>query len=196
MISKGIFVLLLVSVILVSGCVNNPPAPSSNDKQSDKPNTDLVLDQCEPLVGNPNTDLSKTHEEDALTLNYPSDWSKITYLGSSHFVPAGEDEGGNTVVLNIQTEDTDKSLDKYSSDNLDSIKSDPDVAGVKICSTTFGGSQARKLVFSHFGYDKQYLHVWTIKDNKVYTISFGAPVDSFSGYLPDVESIIDTASIA
>ena len=196
MVSKGIFVLLLVSIVLISGCVNNPPTPSSSGKQADKPNTDLVLEQCEPTIVNENLDLSTNYDESGLSLNYPSDWSKITYLGSSHFVPAGEDEGGNTVVLNIQTKDTDKPLDKYSSDNLDSIKSDPDVADVKICSTTFGGSQGRKLVFSHFGYDKQYLHVWTVKNNKVYTISFGAPIDSFSGYLPDVESIIDTVSIA
>jgi len=200
MIVKLVPIFLVIGVLLLSGCVG--PQPATNTNQPTGPtgsgtvDGNLVLEDCLPVAGS-DAELSETYEEEGLTLHYPSDWGKTTYLGTSHFVPPGEDAGGNEAVLNLEVTDAEKSFEEYSIENIDSIIGQEDVVGFYAsCSRKLSGNPAVKLTFDNGLFQKSYIHAWTIKNDKLYYISFAEPYLSSVDYSPIVESILNAVEIS
>ena len=69
--------------------------------------------------------------------------------------------------------------------------------------TTFANNSAYKIVYTFIDPSIksptipqfQSMNVWTIKGNKIYTLSYSQPIQEYATYLPVVQQIIDSLEI-
>jgi hypothetical protein len=88
------------------------------------------------------------------------------------------------------------SLDTY--DKLYNMYSnDPTIHNLVLENTTLSGMPAHKATFTlnYSGNSYQVIHVWTIKNNHVYKISFSAYGETFEKYLSSIRIILDSFTI-
>ena len=87
---------------------------------------------------------------------------------------------------------SDTSLRKYTAESIAEIKrfSDPNITNVK--STVLGDYEARSVIYQgeDGGLKVKKMQIWTVIDNKAYTITYTAQRDRFKNYLPIVRQII------
>ncbi len=171
MISKGIFVLLLVSIVLVSGCVNNPPQPN-----------------VEPTKETPSAaDKTYTFTDLGIKLNYPNTWTTETFLGQTRFLSKDESDYSIPTVLSVSAEDWTGTLDEYTTKYIGELTS-ADESTIETESATVANIEANKITFS--GEGRQFVHTVFLKNGKAYSLAFGTSEDTFTKYFPDSESIL------
>jgi hypothetical protein len=74
---------------------------------------------------------------------------------------------------------------------------------VESIKTTFANSPAYKIVYTFIDPSIksptipqfQSMNVWTIKGDKIYTLSYSQPIQEYATYLPVVQQIIDSLKI-
>ena len=140
-----------------------------------------------------------------LKIQYPSDWNRIQgYRGNivSFFSPLrnSSDMSSEVVSLAVETlpsknmtleEYTAKGLDYLMNSNLTGFK------GIESNATTLGGYPAHKLVyvFSRGGIEIQLMQVYTLKDDRVYIVSYRAAKEQYSDSLATAEKMIASLQI-
>lgn len=84
------------------------------------------------------------------------------------------------------------SLNEYTTESIAEIKrfSDPNVTNVK--ASVLGNYEARSVIYNgeDRGLSVKRMQIWTVFDNKAYTITYTAQPDRFNNYLPIVKQII------
>jgi serine/threonine-protein kinase len=88
------------------------------------------------------------------------------------------------------------SLDTY--DKLFNMYSnDPTIHNLVLENTTLSGMPAHKATFTlnYSGHSYQVIHMWTIKNNHAYKISFSAYGKTFEKYLSSIRIILDSFNI-
>lgn len=74
---------------------------------------------------------------------------------------------------------------------------DPTIRNLVLGNTTLSVMPAHKATFTlnYSGNSYQVIHVWTIKSNHVYKISFSAYGEAFEKYLSSIRIILDSFNI-
>jgi hypothetical protein len=88
------------------------------------------------------------------------------------------------------------SLDTY--DKLYNMYSDdPTIRNLVLENTTLSGMPAHKATFTlnYSGNAYQVIHVWTIKNNHVYKISFSTYNETFEKYLPSIRIMLNSFNV-
>ena len=130
------------------------------------------------------------------TLEYPSNWTKQESL--VFISPQGGVDNRTPEIIRITTQvlpTSDFSLDSYINLGLRQLELLQDFKLLNSSSITLAGLPAHKVVYTFTDESQtpvQNLHVWTIKDGIVYTVTYSGAPEEFDSSLPVLQSILDT----
>jgi hypothetical protein len=149
---------------------------------------------------------------------YPSNWEKLEGVGSFVFSPdvvvfrshsnaSNSNQNTNAtqlippavLVVSIDKNLPTSDLNLYSNATIKHILQN--TVGSKIIESTdtkLAGYPAHKIVgtFKQANNDLKVLDIWTIKDSKLYRITFYAQQTKYADYLPTIQKIIDSFQIS
>ena len=154
-----------------------------------------------------------TYENPAYTfrIQYPSNWEKVEFN-------QGIEEGHRNIIVNFvspleSSSDTFReyliievgdlrsqnlSLNKYIDKQISSRLSLPGFELIESTSATLSDSPAHKVVYTYsdaeIGITKT-MEILTIKDDKLYFISYTADATKYSSYLPAIQKMTDSFKI-
>jgi len=130
-----------------------------------------------------------------IRVQYPSDWGRLdlSFLGTSadiDFYPLDDTSGTKDVRIQVKALPIQNmSLEQYTITQIDSIEGEILESNV----TTLGNLPAHEIVFTNIGLKT--MQVWTLKDDKVYTITYVAEEDEYENDLQIAQRIIESFGI-
>ncbi|HEY9386893.1 MAG TPA: PsbP-related protein [Nitrososphaeraceae archaeon] len=150
------------------------------------------------------TTIAQTGQADFITyenpkfgirVQYPSDWGRLdlSFLGASadiDFYPLDDTSGTKDVRIQVkQLPLQNMTLNQYTNTQINSIEGQILESNV----TTMANLPAHEIVFTNIGLKT--LQVWTLKDDKVYTITYVAEEDDYENDLQIARRIIESFGI-
>ena len=146
--------------------------------------------------------LEYTYYEDrdyGIEIAYPTTWQTKTrddFLISGIILLSpledSQDIFQERVSVFVENLVSNTSLSQYTAESIAEIKqlSDPNISKVK--KSVLGNYEARSVVYEgeDRGLSVKKMQIWTVFDNKAYTITYTAQPDRFENYLPIVKQII------
>jgi len=201
-----IIIALAIAVVFTAGCTSQKPAETSTTLPAGYTGS---IEPCKsPASVTPPSELISFKSLDSgFNFNYPAvwdngDWQILIVFGDPSFSSEsnGQPKISATSHLSLGTLSETPTLEKYTGYRLDLIqnKAQEIVKNFKICSTTLGGEKAHRLVYDLYAdADRPNLaitqtEVYTVKDGKIYGITYSAKKENFENYLPGVEAIISS----
>jgi hypothetical protein len=142
------------------------------------------------------------------SFQYPTTWEGRSIDTSSfpagtefavRLLPPGQNNTSNyvdNVIVNAQN--TSMTLAQFTSETLDQYRNlSSSINVVTSEPTTIAGNPAHKIETTQTfqGLPIKQMQVWTVADNRVYLITYGADESEYSQYVPDVETIANTLRI-
>jgi eukaryotic-like serine/threonine-protein kinase len=133
--------------------------------------------------------------EFGIRVQYPSDWGRLdlSFLGASadiDFYPLNDTSGAKDVRIQVkQLPSENMTLDQYTDTQINSTEGQILESNV----TTLGNLPAHEIVFTDIGLKT--LHVWTLKDDKVYAITYVAEEEDYENGLQIAQRIIESFGI-
>ena len=133
--------------------------------------------------------------EFGIRVQYPSDWGRLdlSFLGTSadiDFYPLDDTSGTKDVRIQVKALPIQNmSLEQYTITQIDSIEGEILESNV----TTLGNLPAHEIVFTNIGLKT--MQVWTLKDDKVYSITYVAEEDEYENDLQIAQRIIESFGI-
>jgi eukaryotic-like serine/threonine-protein kinase len=134
-----------------------------------------------------------------ISIQYPSGWGRLdlSFLEDSadiQFYPLNE----TSVVENVRIQTTDlpvqnMTLQEYTNTYVSSIE-EGEVDILESTQATLSGLPSQKIVFITAEGLKT-MQTWTIKDDKVYTITYIAEEEDYENYLPTAQRMIESFKI-
>jgi eukaryotic-like serine/threonine-protein kinase len=130
-----------------------------------------------------------------IRVQYPSDWGRLdlSFLGASadiDFYPLNDTSGAKDVRIQVnQLPLQNMTLDQYTNTQINSTEGQILESNV----TTLGNLPAHEIVFTDIGLKT--LQVWTLKDDKVYAITYVAEEDDYDNDLQIAQRIIESFAI-
>lgn len=139
----------------------------------------------------------RTYEnpEFGIRVQYPSDWGRLdlSFLGTSadiDFYPLNDTSGAKAVRIQVeQLPSQNMTLDQYTDTQINSTEGQILESNV----TTLGNLPAHEIVFTDVGLKT--LQVWTLKDDKVYAITYVAEEEDYENGLQIAQRIIESFGI-
>jgi len=147
-----------------------------------------------------------------IRIRYPGDWQKTEHLNANRFwvdfmSPFKNNPNAFQVTLSLSVEGLNHTITtttneyvngilnnaKQSLPDFQIIESNPD--------TNMTGISAYKIVYSFLSQDPaaqvhfQSMNIWSVKDKKVYAISYTQAKSLYAAYLPTVQKMIDSFEI-
>ena len=148
-----------------------------------------------------------------IKINYPSDWQKTEHTNGNKFwvefiSPSQNNPNAFPATISVSVEGlnhniTTNTTDEYVAGIVNNAKqslSDFQIIESNRNANITGGP-AYKIVYSFLSQDPavqahfQSMNIWTIKDKKVYSISYTEVKSEYAAYLPTVQSMIDSFKI-
>ena len=135
---------------------------------------------------------------------YPFSWQEAESIGSGIayviFVSPLEnnnDKFNERLAVHVGNVYSSTTLGAFSDTYISNIRNNPNSEVISATESTISGSAAEKLVYTLRQGEKQFgiLEQWTIKNNKVYQISFYGELEKYQTYLPNVEELINSFEI-
>ena len=128
---------------------------------------------------------------------YPADWGRLDLsflLNNSadiDFYPLDDTTGSKHIRIQAETilSAQNMTLEQYSNERINSTEGQ--ILGSN--STALSGLPAREIVFTSM--DLRTMQVWTVKDDRVYTISYIAPEEDFQNDLLIAKRMIESFQI-
>ena len=130
-----------------------------------------------------------------IRIQYPSDWGRLdlSFLGASadiDFYPLDDTSGAKDVRIQVKTlPSQNMTLEQYTNTQIKSIEGQI----LESNGTTLAGMEAHQLVFTNIGLKT--MQVWTLQDDKVYTITYVAEEEDFENDLQVARKMIETFGI-
>jgi eukaryotic-like serine/threonine-protein kinase len=130
-----------------------------------------------------------------IRIQYPSDWGRLdlSFLGASadiDFYPLDDTSGAKDVRIQVKTlPSQNMTLEQYTNTQIESIEGQI----LESNSTTLAGMEAHQLVFTNIGLKT--MQVWTLQDDKVYTITYVAEEEDFENDLQVARRMIESFGI-
>jgi serine/threonine-protein kinase len=149
-----------------------------------------------------------------IKLRYPADWQKTEHLSANrfwvNFISPIKNNNANTfpATVSVSVEDLNYSISastigefvtgildsaKRSLSDFQIIESNPNV--------NIAGTSAYKIAYSFLSQDPaikahfQSMNIWSLQENKIYSISYTELKSLYASYLPIVQKIIDSFEI-
>jgi eukaryotic-like serine/threonine-protein kinase len=130
-----------------------------------------------------------------IRIQYPSDWGRLdlSFLGSSadiDFYPLDDTSGAKDVRIQVKTlPSQNMTLEQYTNTQIKSIEGQI----LESNATTLSGIEAHQLVFTNIGLKT--MQVWTLQEDKVYTITYVAEEEDFENDLQVARRMIESFGI-
>jgi eukaryotic-like serine/threonine-protein kinase len=130
-----------------------------------------------------------------IRLQYPSDWGRLdlSFLGASadiDFYPLADTSGAKDVRIQVkQLPLQNMTLGQYTNTHINSIEGQI----LESNATTLGNLPAHEVVFTNIGLKT--MQVWTLKDDKVYAITYVAEEDDYENDLQIAQRIIESFEV-
>jgi hypothetical protein len=130
-----------------------------------------------------------------IRVQYPSDWGRLdlSFLGASadiDFYPLDDTSGTKDVRIQVKALPLQNmTLEQYTNTQINSTKGQI----LESNATTLGNLPAHEIVFTNIGLKT--LQVWTLKDDKVYTITYVAEEDDYENDLQIAQRIIESFGV-
>lgn len=130
-----------------------------------------------------------------IRIQYPSDWGRLdlSFLGDSadiDFYPLDDTSGAKDVRIQVKTLPVQNmTLEQYTDTQINSIEGQ--ILGSN--ATTLAGMKAHQLIFTNIGLKT--MQIWTLKDDKAYTITYIAEEEDFENDLPIARAMIESFGI-
>ncbi len=147
-----------------------------------------------------------------IRIQYPGDWQKTEHINANRFwvdfmSPLKNNPNAFPVTLSLSVEGLNHTITtttneyvngilinaKQSLPDFQIIESNPDV--------NMTGISAYKIVYSFLSQDPaaqvhfQSMNIWSVKDKKVYAISYTQAKSLYAAYLPTVQKMVDSFEI-
>jgi eukaryotic-like serine/threonine-protein kinase len=128
---------------------------------------------------------------------YPADWGRLDLsflLNNSadiDFYPLDDTSGSKHIRIQVETilSTQNMTLEQYSNARINSTEGQ--ILGSN--STVLSGLPAREIVFTNM--DLKTMQMWTVKDDRVYVISYIAPEENFQNDLLIAKRMIESFQI-
>jgi eukaryotic-like serine/threonine-protein kinase len=132
-----------------------------------------------------------------IRIQYPENWGRLdlSFLQNDSadidFYPLDDASGSKHVRIQIETMQSaqNMTLEQYSEAKINSIEGQI----LESNSTTLADLPAHEIVFTNAGLQK--IQVWTIKDDRIYTITYEADEEDFQNDLMIAERMIESFQI-
>ncbi|MBW4507455.1 MAG: protein kinase [Scytonematopsis contorta HA4267-MV1] len=154
----------------------------------------------------PQSNSLETYNAYGMTIQYPKGWEKLVtpdrITGNfARFVPPKEansdlyQENINLIIHDLP--ENSRELQQFTQSNLDDIKQSSDVKILEQGETQLANQNAYQVIYTikEDKIDVQRLQVWTIKDNKVYIITYAADINQYNQYLNTAQKMISSFDI-
>ncbi len=192
---------------MISGCVQQetpkiptttqPPETPTTTQPPETPTT------TQPLLINFLTYENPTY---GIRIKYPQDWTKkegtTERTGGVTFVSPKKEKDESQVSLEIFIVDISThpvSLDEYTQSVVNRCEA-PKCNIIASGDTILANNRAYKLVYTSEDPQHQYpsltlMSIWTIKDDKLYFVTYTAESDEYSNYVDTVNAMVDSFEI-
>lgn len=130
-----------------------------------------------------------------IRIQYPSDWGRLdlSFLGASadiDFYPLDDTSSAKNVRIQVKTLPLQNmTLEQYTNTQIQSIEDQI----LESNATTLAGMKAYQLIFTNIGLKT--MQIWTLKDDKVYTITYVAEEEDFENDLQVARRMIGSFGI-
>ena len=130
-----------------------------------------------------------------IRIQYPSDWGRLdlSFLEASadiDFYPLDDTSGAKDVRIQVKTlPSQNMTLEQYTNTQIESIEGQI----LESNATTLAGMEAHQLIFTNIGLKT--MQVWTLQDDKVYTITYVAEEEDFENDLQVARRMIESFGI-
>jgi len=130
-----------------------------------------------------------------IRVQYPSDWGRLdlSFLGASadiDFYPLDDTSGTKDVRIQVKALPLQNmTLEQYTNIQINSVEGQI----LESNATTLGNLPAHEIVFTNIGLKT--MQVWTLKDDKVYTITYVAEEDDYENDLQIAQRIIESFGV-
>jgi eukaryotic-like serine/threonine-protein kinase len=130
-----------------------------------------------------------------IRVQYPSDWGRLdlSFLGASadiDFYPLDDTSGTKDVRIQVKALPLQNmTLEQYTNTQINSVEGQI----LESNATTLGNLPAHEIVFTNIGLKT--MQVWTLKDDKVYTITYVAEEDDYENDLQIARRIIESFEV-
>jgi eukaryotic-like serine/threonine-protein kinase len=130
-----------------------------------------------------------------IRVQYPSDWGRLdlSFLGASadiDFYPLDDTSGTKDVRIQVKALPLQNmTLEQYTNTQINSTEGQI----LESNATTLGNLPAHEIVFTNIGLKT--MQVWTLKDDKVYTITYVAEEDDYENDLQIAQRIIESFGV-
>ena len=201
----GILILLVVAVIVISGCTKettkpketvSPPTPETKETAPTQPSETPATETTKFL----------TYDSSAygIRIEYPSDWTKneqvmgtvATFLSPQESASDIFKENVNVIVQDLSTQPM--TLEEYTELSVGQVEqfiTDANILDSSV--TTLDGTSAHKVVYTgkQGQYSLKWMQVWTIKDNTAYVLSYTAEANKYNDFLDTAQEMVDSFEI-
>jgi serine/threonine-protein kinase len=144
-----------------------------------------------------------------IKIQYPADWR----LGEHHYTNRfavdfistsknNSDTAPATITLSVETLKQNKTLNGFTTGNLAKARQSlPGFQLIQSNATTLAGTPAHKIIYFFSSADPTIqlpfisMNVWTIKQSKVYSISYTEAKPQYVKYLPITQKMIDSLEL-
>ena len=142
-----------------------------------------------------------------VSVKYPQLWTKTETLdpitGSLATFMSPQANGTDVFQENLRLivqnlAEKNITLAEYTRTSIDEIKLfSPDAEIIEQSNTQLANEPAHQVIYTgkEEGYTLKHLQIWTIKDNKVYIVTYTAEINKYSEYLRTVEKMINSFEI-
>jgi hypothetical protein len=130
-----------------------------------------------------------------IRVQYPSDWGRLdlSFLGASadiDFYPLDDTSGTKDVRIQVKALPLQNmTLEQYTNTQINSVEGQI----LESNATTLGNLPAHEIVFTNIGLKT--MQVWTLKDDKVYTITYVAEEGDYENDLQIARRIIESFEV-
>lgn len=161
----------------------------------------VLVAGCGSNIGNKTSSgvTTKTFESANFTIQYPSDWIKNEPKNGTvtvFFVTPTNNatENLNVQVGNLSASDT---LESITSAQIAHVQEFADFTQIEAGNATLAGNPAYKIVYTatYDGDFQKATQIWTVKDGKVYLVTYKTAPDDYNTYLSAAQQMIDSFKI-
>ena len=137
-----------------------------------------------------------------IKINYPADWQKSENYPGVVVIFMSEKESEEDILQDNlvitkqefppEQKETLSNITKASIDYIKTFMTDSNITESK--ELTLAGSPAHKVVYTMRQgiYPFKIMQIWTIKDNKIYVLTYNAEPDTYDTYLPTIQAMVDS----
>ena len=201
----GILILLVVAVIVISGCTKEITKPKETVSPPITETKDTTPTQSsEP----PESDTTKflTYDSSAygIRIKYPSDWTKHEQVMGTVAAFLSPQESASDIFqenLNVIIQDLSvqpMTLEEYTELSVGQVEQFiTDANIIDSSATTLDGNSAHKVVYTgkQGQYNLKWMQIWTVKDDTAYVLSYTAEVNKYNDLLDTAQEMVNSFEI-